>query len=285
MEADMSRPVNPSGQDERWVSAEAAAAYRRTETMRVQALAEATEAMLDLAAVCPGARVLDVAAGAGGQTLVAARRVGPTGLVMATDISAAMLASAEEAAQRASLTNVAIRVVDVENLDLEPRSFDAAICRIALMLFPDPQKALATIRRMLKPDGRFAALVFAAPEKNPVFALGSAIIRQRGHLPTPAPREPDTFALGDPSVFQETLERAGFGDVVVHTLPLTYRFESLVDVMAMQKNLNYLRDLMAQLPEAEHDSTWAEVEQAWRSFEQPTGFNIPGAVLLGGGTN
>jgi hypothetical protein len=100
------------------------------------------------------------------------------------------------------------------------------------------------------------------------YALGSAIIRQPGNLPTPAPGEPDVFALGDPSVFQETLERAGFGGVVVHALPLMYQFESLVDVMAMQKNLNYLRGLLAQLPKAEHDSTWTEVEQAWRSFEQ-----------------
>src|SRR5688500_11026054 len=109
----MSTPESPRGQDGRWVSAEAAAAYRRAEAMRGQALAAATDAMLDLAAIGPGARVLDVAAGSGGQTLAAARRVGPTGLVVATDISAAMLASAEAAVQRASLTNVAIRVADV----------------------------------------------------------------------------------------------------------------------------------------------------------------------------
>lgn len=281
----MARPEHPSGQDERWASAEAAAAYRRTEAMRVQAFAVATEAMLDLAAVGPGARVLDVAAGAGGQTLEAARRVGPAGLVMATDISAAMLASTEEAAKQAGLTNVAIRVVDAENLDLEPGSFDAAICRIALMLFLDPRKALAAIRQALKPGGRFAALVFAAPERNPVFALGSAIIRRRGILPSPAPGEPDIFALGDPGAFRETLERAGFGEVVVRSLTVMYQFASLPDVMAMQKNLNYLRDLTVQLPESEHASTWLEIEQAWRSYEQSAGFEIPGEVLLGGGTN
>src|SRR5688500_20377088 len=54
-------------------------------------LGAATEAMLDMAAVGPGARVVDVAAGAGEQTLAAARRVGPRGHVLATDISPAIL--------------------------------------------------------------------------------------------------------------------------------------------------------------------------------------------------
>ena len=79
----------------------------------------ATERMLDLADLCTGNRVLDVAAGTGEQTLLAAQRVGPSGYVLATDISTDMLNIAADAVRRAGLTNVGTRVMDGENLDLE----------------------------------------------------------------------------------------------------------------------------------------------------------------------
>src|SRR5436309_15807603 len=82
-------------------------------------LGPATELMLDLAAVEEGSRVLDVAAGAGGQTLAAARRAGPAGHVLATDISPAILSHTRREAERAGLGNVAVRELDGEALDVE----------------------------------------------------------------------------------------------------------------------------------------------------------------------
>jgi ubiquinone/menaquinone biosynthesis C-methylase UbiE len=66
--------------------------------------------MLDLAGIGSGHRVLDVAAGTGEQTLMAARRVGPHGFVLATDIADRMLAYLDEAARNEGLTNVQTRV-------------------------------------------------------------------------------------------------------------------------------------------------------------------------------
>ena len=66
---------------------EAAAAWHRWGPTLEEWLGEATELMLDLARIREGSRLLDVAAGAGGQTLAAARRVGSSGSVLATDIS------------------------------------------------------------------------------------------------------------------------------------------------------------------------------------------------------
>ena len=117
-------------------------------------LGHATETMLDLAGVDRGHRVLDVAAGAGGQTLSAARRVGPDGAVLATDISPRILEFAAAEARRAGLANVGTHAVDGEDLDVEPGSFDAAISRVGLIYFPDRQGALARIRRALRPGGR-----------------------------------------------------------------------------------------------------------------------------------
>jgi ubiquinone/menaquinone biosynthesis C-methylase UbiE len=53
------------------------------------------------------------------------------------------------------------RVADAQHLDLAPGSFDAAISRNCLMLIPDYRRALAEIRRVLKPGGRFAAMVYS----------------------------------------------------------------------------------------------------------------------------
>src|ERR671936_567813 len=99
---------------------EAAEAWHRWEPALEEWLGQATELMLELARVGGGARVLDVAAGAGGQTLAAARRAGPDGAVLATDISSNILELAAAEARAAGLTNVATLTVDGEELAVEP---------------------------------------------------------------------------------------------------------------------------------------------------------------------
>ena len=136
-----------------WGSSEAAAEWVRGAAARVQAFGPATERMLDLADIRSGSRVLDVGAGAGDQTLAAARRVGPTGFVLATDISASLLEVTAMSARQADLSNVGTRVMDAQKLGLESDSFDAAISRFALMLIPDIHKALSEVRRVLRRGG------------------------------------------------------------------------------------------------------------------------------------
>src|SRR5919201_1713445 len=97
---------------------EAAEAWHRWEPALEEWLGQATELMLELARVGGGARVLDVAAGAGGQTLAAARRAGPDGAVLATDISASILEFASSEARRAGLANVSTRPMDGEVLEV-----------------------------------------------------------------------------------------------------------------------------------------------------------------------
>src|SRR4029450_9521399 len=150
-----------------WASREVAERRSRGQAGRGEIYGQATELMLDLADVRTGSRVLDVAAGTGDQTLFAARRVGPNGYVFATDISASMLKLAADAAREAGLTNVETRVVDAENLDLDADSFDAVICQLGLMVFPNPAKVLRAMRRVVRQGGKVATLVFSTAEKNP----------------------------------------------------------------------------------------------------------------------
>lgn len=180
-------------------SSEAATGWQRSAAVRAQLLMPLTERMLDLAGVGVGHRVLDVAAGTGEQTLAAARRVGPTGEVLATDIAAQMLALAAEAAAQAGLGNVETRLRDARNLDLEPESFDAAISRLALMLVPERARAMAGIHRALKTGKKFAVLVLATADECPFTALPMGIAGRYAGTPQAPFGDPGMFALGDPA--------------------------------------------------------------------------------------
>ena len=117
-------------------------------------LGEATDQMLEAAGVRAGAEVLDVAAGAGGQTLAAARRVGPEGRAVATDISPTILSFAARGATRAGLTNVETLEAGAEALGtLAEGAFDAVISRLGLMYFPDRHLALTGMSRVLRQGG------------------------------------------------------------------------------------------------------------------------------------
>ena len=168
-------------------------------------LGPATEIMLDMANVGRGHRVLDVAAGAGDQTLQAAERVGPNGHVLATDISSNILAFAAENASRAGHRNVETKVLDGEDLDVPEGTFDAVISRVGLIYFPDQQKALAGMKRALKPGGRVAAIVYGTAENNRFFSIPVAMIRRRADLPPPLPGQPGPFSLGGAGVLEEAL--------------------------------------------------------------------------------
>lgn len=244
-----------------------------------------TERMLDLAGIGSGHRVLDVAAGTGEQTLMAARRVGSHGLVLATDIADRMLAHLDEAARSEGLTNVQTRLMDARQLELEPQSFDAAICRLALMLIPERDRALTGIHRALKPGGRLAAVVLSTAEKVPIISASLAIARRRAGLP-PAPFEdPGMFALGDPAVLRNTFERAGFREVAVEIMPSTQRFPSLAAAMEQRRNsLPEMRPYLEKLSDAKRDAVWKEIEMVMRQFERDDGVFVPAECLVAVGT-
>ncbi len=172
-------------------------------------LGPVTELMFDLAGLRPGSQVLDVAAGAGEQTVQAAGRVGPTGRVLATDISPRILERAAANARRAGLSNVECKVLDGENLDVASGAFDAVISRVGLVYFPDQQKALAGMKRALRPGGRIAAIVYSTPDRNQFFSGPVSIIRRRANLPPPLPGQPGPFSLGGPGILEEAFREAG----------------------------------------------------------------------------
>lgn len=264
----------------------AADAWHRWAPLLSSWLGPATQAMLDMAAVAPGSRVLDVAAGAGDQTLLAARRVGPSGRVLATDISPAILAHAARVAQQAGLSNVQTLELDGErHAELPPASFDAASSRVGLIYFPDQQRALEGIRQALRPGGRFAAVVYSTAERNPFFSVPVGIIRQRAHLPPPLPGQPGPFSLGGEGVLAQALTQAGFRDVEVRAVDSPLRLPTAAECVRFEReSFGALHQMMAGLGEAERDEVWREIHEALQPYESPEGFVGPCEMLVGAGT-
>lgn len=267
-----------------WESA--AAAWDRWSPLLTDWLGSATDVMLDMAAVGPGSRVLDVAAGAGEQTLTAARRVGPHGHVLATDISPSILRYAQAAARAAGLHNVETQELDGERHDTLPEaSFDAAISRVGLIYFPDQQRALSGIRHALKQGGRFAAVVYSTPDKNTFFSVPVGIIRRRAQLPPPLPGQPGPFSLGAEGVLAQTLERAGFRNVEVRKVDSPVRLPTAKECARFEReSFGALHQMMAAMSERERAETWEEIELALRTFETDQGFVGPCEMLVGAGS-
>jgi SAM-dependent methyltransferase len=258
---------------------DAAEAWHRWGPVFDRWLGEATSMLLDLAHVGDGTRVLDVAAGSGGQSIEAARR---GAVVLATDISSNILDEAAAAARAAGVANVATRVMDGELLDVEAGSFDAVISRLGLMYLPDKHGALAAANAALRPGGRYAAIVFSEPERNRFFSVPISIIRKNAELPPPGPGLPGPFSATN---LGELLESAGFQDVEVHRVESPLVLTSAAECAQLEReSFGALHQMLAGLDEAGRAATWAEIAEALREFEDSAGFSGPCELSVGAGT-
>lgn len=249
-------------------------------------LGDATVRMLDAAGISSGAQVLDVAAGAGGQTLAAARRAGPGGRVVATDISPTILTYAAKAAAEAGLTNVQALEADGEALDdLAEGAFDAVISRVGLIYFPDQHRALTGMRRVLRDGGRIAAIVYSTADRNQFFSIPVSIIRDRAQLPPPQPGQPGPFSLGAPGVLEAALTAAGFRKVTVDTVPAPLRLPSAAECVRFEReSFGALHQMLASVPSGDRDGVWADIERELALFQTPDGFVGPCELLVASGT-
>jgi ubiquinone/menaquinone biosynthesis C-methylase UbiE len=266
-----------------WASAEAVELWRLGAARRAQSLAEATTRMLDGAGCASGMQVLDIAAGTGEQTLEAARRVGPTGSILATDISANMLEAAAQAAVEAGLTNVTTAVADASTIDLAADTFDAAISRFGLMFVPDLHQALTRIHRSLKPGARLAALVWSTEKHNPYLGLQLDLVRELDRMPSPPPSIVRTVSLSAPGVLEQAFQAAGFRDVQVSAVATPREFPSVEEaVTAIRSSSPAGSDLTRDMSQPEREYYVAELGRRLQAYVLADGrCNLPGEALLG----
>ncbi|GAA3580501.1 class I SAM-dependent methyltransferase [Kribbella ginsengisoli] len=265
---------------------QAAEAWHRWGPTLEEWLGESTEAMLEAAAVRPGSRVLDVAGGAGGQALAAARRTGSSGSVLVTDLSLEILAYAERAALENGLRHVTTAQADGEDLGtLWSQEFDAVICRLGLIYFPNQMQALHGIRSTLREGGRFAAIVYSTADRNAFFSVPVSLIRERAGLGAPLAGQPGPFSLGDPSAARSALIAAGFKDVSVRTLDAPLRLPSAADCVRFEKeSFGALHQMLSGVPEDERTRVWADIERALGEYDTDGQFVGPCELHVLSGT-
>jgi ubiquinone/menaquinone biosynthesis C-methylase UbiE len=173
--------------------------------------------LLRTAHISPGMQVLDIATGTGLSAEAALAAVGPTGHVIAADVSPAMAAKARE--RLGSAPNASVSVEDGQALTFADASFDAVLCNLGLMFFPDPVRGLSEFRRVLRPGGRVAVSVNTVVERSYNHQINVIIAR---HMPSLAEAVTRTFALGEASRLRFLFNAAGFADIETHTVRHTF---------------------------------------------------------------
>ena len=245
-------------------------------------LREATAAMLDAAAVVPGAKVLDVAAGAGDQTLDIAQRVGAQGQVLATDISPGILERAAQKLDGAGWRNVRTLQADAQALDLGGANFDAAVCRLGLMFCAAPLRSLQSILLALAPGARLSGLVFAGPETNPCITITMQTALRHAGAEGRNPFEPGSLlSLGRPGLMAALLREAGFEQIEVRPLSAPFATLRCSDYVAFVRSAGSpVRELLKPLDAAAREHAWVEIEQRLDLFSTPGGWSGPNELLL-----
>ena len=183
--------------------------------------------MLAMADLAPGQQVLETAAGTGLVTFPAARAIAPGGHVTATDLSGEMVTRGTTQAAWLGIPNVSFDRQNAEALTFPDASFDRALCALGLMYMPDPDAALAEMKRTLRPGGR-AALAVWGERRNcgwaAIFPITDARVQSEVC--------PMFFGLGAPGALRAATEGAGFTGYGEARLSTTLHFASAADLLA-----------------------------------------------------
>jgi ubiquinone/menaquinone biosynthesis C-methylase UbiE len=238
-------------------------------------LEPAHDLMLEMVAVGPGECVLDVACGTGLVSLRMAAAVGQTGAVVGTDISGQMVDEARRIAAERALANASFERADAEALPFADATFDAAVCGLGLMYVPDPIKALAEMRRLLRPGGRAAAAVWGARR-----SCGWAEIFPITDARVASDVCPMFFRLGTQDMLAHAFEAAGFVEVRLERLATVLRYACAEDALAAVFRGGPVALAYSRFDDATRRAVHAEYLESIAAWRTGDGYRIPGEFVV-----
>jgi len=249
------------GQKQQWNKA--ATGWRKWSEKIDTAASHISERLVERAGVTAGSRVLDVAAGYGEPSLTAARVAGPNGKVVATDISAEMLAYGRERGASAGLENIEFVQSDAISLDFPAGSFDAAVSRWGIIFEPDGEGAAARVRSFLQPGSRMAIASWGPPERVPFLSVPMGTVMSRLAVPPPPPGTPGPLSRPTPEAIGGLLAGGGFSEVEVEETEVTMSWDSAEEFTTFVREIAPpVTAMLAPHPQDVQDETWAAITTA-----------------------
>lgn len=250
------------------------AAYRRIQ----RSLVDINKAVLALAAVRPGERLIDVGCGTGDTTAALAAAVAPAGQVLGLDISEPLI----EAAKAQKLANATFAVGDATVHPFEAGAADLVFSRFGVMFFGEPVQAFRNLHRALKPTGRLAFVCWRTPQENP---WGLVPVRAAAPLlpplQRPGPEEPGQYSFGDRHRVERILKEAGFVGTTLEPFDVpVYMGQDVAEIVANADRFGPLaRPFAEATPEAANKAR-AAIAEALAPHAKPDGVRLPGACWL-----
>lgn len=221
--------------------------------------------LLAAAAVGDGHHVLDLASGVGEPAVTAARLVGERGRVVATDVSAPMVAVLAQRMASLGLSQVHCEVADMQALPFPEGSFDAVTCRYGLMYAPDAARAVAEAARVLKPGGRLAVLVWGPEEANPMLYHGLRAANRHWGYPFPESEFGVAVRLAAPGAVADPMRAAGLHDIREQDLVVERRIEVGTPFWAPVLEMN-ATEVWQRLTAEQQQATHAAIAQAFEAY-------------------
>lgn len=238
-------------------------------------LRPAQEKLLNLAALKPGEKIIDIACGTGLVSFPLAEKAGAGGFVLGTDISERMVEMAQSTAKEKGTTNTQFERMDAEELKAADESYDLATCALGLMYFPEPVKALKEMWRVLKPGGRAVAAVWGRRDH-----CGWAEIFEIVDRRVSSEVCPMFFNLGNHSMLERSFEAAGFSQLSSERISTQLIYHSAEEACGAAFAGGPVALAYFKFPDPVKEEVHLEYLRSIEPFHYNSGYTVPGEFVI-----
>ena len=238
-------------------------------------LKPAHDLLLELSNIQPNEHVIDIAAGTGLITFRIAELIGPSGYILATDISDEMVNIGTQLARSKGFNNVHFERMDAEHLLSDDAKFDLATCAFGLMYFPNPDASLAEMYRVLKPGGRAIAAVWGSRKKcgwAEIFPIVDARVNTDVC--------PMFFNLGESEVLKYPFANAGFKNITLSKIETKLLYALDEEACAAAFIGGPVAMAYSRFDESTKEKAQMEYLKSIEPFKTENGYEIPGEFVV-----